>query len=291
MENHDYSYLEVVSRICEDTYTQVCGSRQPANTTVSPFATPLPSPAPSPSPNAASPLPSGSSSSTAHEVIIVPLLSWYHHSFDLSDPSPGRLRADKYCIWPVDEVDGLWQLMLALNRPAISTVAAYLTREGRLAATAVASARTSPLTISPAAGFALDGVDTASPAAPRLTAGVAIDGVDLAPAGPSGADGCGARVSATGAGDDTDATATITAARSHPAVQAAGTVAVKHVVHVPTIITASHFLPHPALPFNRGAPMCVWVDAAVWELPVAGCAQLVDVQVEQCGRGFSRFKI
>ncbi|KAJ9534221.1 hypothetical protein QJQ45_006958 [Haematococcus lacustris] len=54
------------------------------------------------------------------DLVVVPLLSWYHHSWDIDDPRPGRLRFDSFCRWPVDEVQGLWQLMLALNRPALA---------------------------------------------------------------------------------------------------------------------------------------------------------------------------
>ncbi|KAL6761205.1 hypothetical protein V8C86DRAFT_3088725 [Haematococcus lacustris] len=54
------------------------------------------------------------------DLVVVPLLSWYHHSWDIDDPRPGRFRFDSFCRWPVDEVQGLWQLMLALNRPALA---------------------------------------------------------------------------------------------------------------------------------------------------------------------------
>lgn len=32
----------------------------------------------------------------------------------------GLLRFDRFCSWPVDELEALWQLMLAMNRPALA---------------------------------------------------------------------------------------------------------------------------------------------------------------------------
>ncbi|MEW5298208.1 MAG: hypothetical protein WDW36_001358 [Sanguina aurantia] len=40
-----------------------------------------------------------------HGVWVVPLFSWYAHTFDVRDPRPGRLRFDRFCTWPISDLD------------------------------------------------------------------------------------------------------------------------------------------------------------------------------------------
>jgi len=47
---------------------------------------------------------------------VAPLLSWYDSAFDTHDATPGRLRFDRFCQWPVSDLD-VWQVMLRLNTP------------------------------------------------------------------------------------------------------------------------------------------------------------------------------
>ncbi|MEW5309160.1 MAG: hypothetical protein WDW38_001065 [Sanguina aurantia] len=60
-----------------------------------------------------------------HGVWVVPLFSWYAHTFDVRDPRPGRLRFDRFCTWPISDLD-VWQVMLSLNRVNIARVQAAL---------------------------------------------------------------------------------------------------------------------------------------------------------------------
>ncbi|EFJ52846.1 hypothetical protein VOLCADRAFT_86219, partial [Volvox carteri f. nagariensis] len=54
-------------------------------------------------------------------VVVVPLLSWYSATFDTADPRPGRYQFDSWCRWPVRDLD-LWQVMLRLNDVSLAAV-------------------------------------------------------------------------------------------------------------------------------------------------------------------------
>jgi hypothetical protein len=45
---------------------------------------------------------------------VLPLDSWYNHEFDHHDPTPGSTRFDKYCIWPMGDLDA-WKFMTKMN--------------------------------------------------------------------------------------------------------------------------------------------------------------------------------
>ncbi|CAK0842279.1 unnamed protein product [Prorocentrum cordatum] len=51
----------------------------------------------------------------AHDVFIVPLLSWYSAEFDYEDPYPSLDGVDKYSKWPLDPDTQLWKYMLKMN--------------------------------------------------------------------------------------------------------------------------------------------------------------------------------
>ena len=45
---------------------------------------------------------------------VLPLDSWYSHTFDARDPRPGATRFDKFCVWPVGHLEAC-DFMLRLN--------------------------------------------------------------------------------------------------------------------------------------------------------------------------------
>ena len=52
---------------------------------------------------------------------MVPLFSWYNHTFDERDPQPGGLRYDSFCKWP-ESTGGhlhIWKYMLQLNKTRV----------------------------------------------------------------------------------------------------------------------------------------------------------------------------
>ena len=56
----------------------------------------------------------------AKGLFVVPLFSWYNHTFDEHDPQPGGLQYDSFCRWP-ENVSPLeiWKYMLQLNHTRI----------------------------------------------------------------------------------------------------------------------------------------------------------------------------
>ncbi|GIM12046.1 hypothetical protein Vretimale_15431, partial [Volvox reticuliferus] len=57
-------------------------------------------------------------------LLVVPLFSWYNAAFDIADPRPGRYRFDCWCRWPVSDLD-VWQVMLRLNDTTLAAVSRW----------------------------------------------------------------------------------------------------------------------------------------------------------------------
>jgi hypothetical protein len=56
----------------------------------------------------------------AKGIFIVPLFSWYNHTFDEKHPAPGGLRYDSFCKWPENMSHlEVWKYMLQLNHTRV----------------------------------------------------------------------------------------------------------------------------------------------------------------------------
>ncbi|QDZ25818.1 putative metallophosphatase [Chloropicon primus] len=57
----------------------------------------------------------------AQGIFVVPLFSWYNHTFDERDPTPGGLRYDSFCQWPPSLGGHLevWKYFLLMNRERV----------------------------------------------------------------------------------------------------------------------------------------------------------------------------
>eukprot|EP00198_Chlamydomonas_reinhardtii_P007154 XP_001696490.1 predicted protein [Chlamydomonas reinhardtii] len=160
-------------------------------------------------------------------VLVAPLLSWYRHTFDTADPVPGRLRFDSWCRWPVAEAD-VWQVMLRLNDVALAAIRTW--RAARRGSTTPAPPN--PL---PAAN------DATTPAPHGITAPAASAPLPAA-AAPAPADAMPPHRSSHGTiadeGCGSSSSTSISSTGNDPALP-------------PLVITLTHFLPHPDLPFPR----------------------------------------
>ncbi|KAG2502005.1 hypothetical protein HYH03_000501 [Edaphochlamys debaryana] len=167
-------------------------------------------------------------SPVAPGLLVAPLLSWYSHRFDERDPRPGRLRFDRFCTWPVREED-VWQargVMLRLNDPALAAAAAWRKAQqqqqgGERGGRGQASGQEEDP--SPA------GPSDLPPAPPQDGQRSPSTGLSAARSAPvGGSDGAGEGSSGGGGGGG----------------GRCGLV----------VVTMSHFLPHPGLPFAPGVP-------------------------------------
>ena len=56
----------------------------------------------------------------AEGLYVVPLFSWYNHTFDEKDPNPGALRFDSFCKWPPNmSYLQVWKYFLQLNKTRV----------------------------------------------------------------------------------------------------------------------------------------------------------------------------